>query len=166
MPATGRTTPVVSWVFAKLFHQIDIFTVERGVISTASSSTAAAMTSTATLSTIARYVPSTTADSANQSQRHVGLFRAIVFAMSHITAVLASLSFVVTKRSIEGRELTKLRAFQFVLTFRDGGSRVDDPPDSLQGFGYFLLVVCRDKTVEIFVLSGMRSGIGPFTFLD
>lgn len=49
-------------------------------------------------------------------------FGTIVFTMSDLAAVLASLIFIVTKGTVQSSKLTKLVALQFVLTFRNGCS--------------------------------------------
>jgi len=49
----------------------------------------------------------------------VPLFRAIILAMSNLSAVLAGLVFIVTKGTVERCKLTKLIPLELVLAFRD-----------------------------------------------
>jgi len=67
-------------------------------------------------------VTSLTADAADDAGREVLFLRAVVLAMTNLTAVLAGLVLVVAEGTIEGGKFTKLVALEFVLTFRDGSS--------------------------------------------
>lgn len=56
-------------------------------------------------------------DTADNASGKVLLLRAIVFAMTDFTTVLACLVLVVAESSVECGELTELVALEFVLTF-------------------------------------------------
>jgi hypothetical protein len=60
---------------------------------------------------------STAANATNDVSSEVSLFRTIVFAMAHTTAILTDLVFIVTKRSVQGSKLPQLITFMIVLTF-------------------------------------------------
>jgi hypothetical protein len=72
--------------------------------------------------TIASHVTSLTTDAADDAGRKVLFLRAVVLAMTDLTAVLAGLVLVVAKGTVEGSKLTKLVALKFVLALRDGSS--------------------------------------------
>lgn len=65
---------------------------------------------------------SVTTDTADDVGSVVLALGAVVFAVTNLTTVLASLVLVVTKSTVEGSELTKLVALQLVLAFGDGSS--------------------------------------------
>jgi hypothetical protein len=62
------------------------------------------------------------ADSADDVGCEVLLLRAIVLAMSDLSAVLASLVLIITECTVQGGELTKLVALELVLSFWNGSS--------------------------------------------
>jgi hypothetical protein len=63
---------------------------------------------------------STAANTTNDVSSKVLLFRAIVFAMTNSTAILANLILVITKSTVQGCKFPKLVAFMIVLAFRCG----------------------------------------------
>lgn len=65
---------------------------------------------------------SVTADSTNDVCSEISLLRTVVFAVTNLTTVLASLVFIITKSTVECSELTKLVALKLVLTFWNGRS--------------------------------------------
>jgi hypothetical protein len=62
-------------------------------------------------------VSSASAHTANDVSSEVTLLRAVVFAVADATTILADLVFVVTKRTIECRQLAKLVALVIILAF-------------------------------------------------
>lgn len=52
----------------------------------------------------------------------VSLFRAVVFSVTNLTAVLASLVLIVAESTVKSSELTKLITLELILTFWDGRS--------------------------------------------
>jgi hypothetical protein len=63
-------------------------------------------------------VSSAAAHTANDVSSEVTLLRAVVFAVADATTILADLVFVVTKRTIERRQLAKLVALVVILALR------------------------------------------------
>lgn len=59
-------------------------------------------------------------DSADDVGREVALLGTIVFSVTDLTAVLASLVLVITKSTVKRCELTQLLALELVLPFWDG----------------------------------------------
>jgi hypothetical protein len=70
-------------------------------------------------------VTSVTADTADDVGGVVLLLWAVILAMSNLTAVLASLVFVITQSSVQGGKLTKLVTLELVLTFGNGCGLMD-----------------------------------------
>lgn len=66
------------------------------------------MTSIATLAT-------------NDVGSEVALLGTVVFAVTDLTAILASLILVITKSTVESSKLTKLITLELILTFWDRG---------------------------------------------
>jgi hypothetical protein len=65
---------------------------------------------------------SITADATDDVCCKVALLGTIVLAMAYLTAVLASLIFIITERSVESSELTKLVSLELILAFRNRSS--------------------------------------------
>lgn len=65
---------------------------------------------------------SISADTTNDVRGKVTLLGAVVLSVADLTAVLASLVFIVTQSTVECGEFTQLIAFQLILAFWDGGS--------------------------------------------
>jgi hypothetical protein len=63
-------------------------------------------------------VSSAATHTANDVSSEVTLLRAVVFAVADATTILADLVLVVTKRTVESRQLTKLVALVVILAFR------------------------------------------------
>jgi hypothetical protein len=79
-----------------------------------------AVVSTArTIGTIACKVASVAADSTNNVSSEVLGLRAIVFPMADLSAVLASLVFVIAQSSVQRSKLTELVAFERVVALWD-----------------------------------------------
>jgi len=119
------------------------------------------------LGAVASHVASLSTDTANDAGREVLLLRAVVLAMTDLTTVLAGLVLVVAEGTVEGGKLTELVALEFVLTFGDGGSRLNDIVDKLLGLVDLLLGVGHDQAVKIFLLvAGMSRVRASLTLLD
>jgi hypothetical protein len=58
----------------------------------------------------------------NYVRGEVSLFRAVVFAVTNLTAILTSLVLIVTESTVESSKLTKLVALELVLAFWNGCS--------------------------------------------
>jgi hypothetical protein len=137
-----------------------------------------------TVGAIASHMPGLSADSANDTSSVVLFLRAIVFAVTNLTAILAGLVFVVTQRSVESSEFTKLVALKLVLTLRNGGSlyviricgacievaetySFNDIVDQLLRLVDLLFSIGHDKTMQIFFLvAGVSSVRSAFALLD
>jgi len=96
--------------------------------------------------------------------------RTVILAVSDLATVLASLVFVITKRTVQCSELAELIALEFILAF--GNRRglcnfigvefnqakfgctysLDDVVDKLFGFVYLLFRVGHDQAMQILVL--------------
>ncbi len=81
---------------------------------------------------------SLTTDTTDDARGEVLLLRTIIFAVTNLSAVLAGLVLVVTQGTVEGCELTKLVALEFVLAFGDGSSLYDMSMIVEEGFGQHL----------------------------
>jgi len=92
-------------------------------------------------------VTSITADTADNVGSVVLLFRAVIFAMTDLTAVLAGLVLVVTKGTVQSGKLAKLVPLELVLAFRDRSSRLYDIVDELLRLVNLLLCIGHDETV-------------------
>lgn len=68
---------------------------------------------------IPRHVARVAANATDDAGRVILAFRAVVLAMSYLTAVLTSLVFVITQGTVQRCEFTKLVTLQLVLAFRD-----------------------------------------------
>ena len=71
------------------------------------------------IGTVASHVTSVATNAADDAGGVVLLLRAVVLAMTNLSAVLASLVFVVSKCTVERGKFTKLIALELVLAFRD-----------------------------------------------
>lgn len=71
---------------------------------------------------ISSHVACVTTDTADDVGGEIALFWAIVFSVTNLTTILASLILIVTKSTVECCEFTKLVALELVLAFRDGSS--------------------------------------------
>ena len=65
-----------------------------------------------------RHVTSATTDSTDDTGSPVLLFGTVVLSMSDSTAILTNLILVVSKRSVERGEFSKLTSLVIVLSFR------------------------------------------------
>jgi hypothetical protein len=74
--------------------------------------------------TITGHMPCVATDTADDVGSEVLALRAIVLAVTNLTAVLASLIFVVSQGSVERSELAKLVTLELVLTLRNRSSLV------------------------------------------
>jgi hypothetical protein len=137
-----------------------------------------------TVRAIASHMTCLSADSADDTSSVVLLLRAIIFAMSDLTTVLAGLVFVVTKGSVEGREFAKLIALKLVLTFGNRCSlyavrmckeickitetySFNDIVNQLLRLIDLVLGIGHDKTMQIFFLvAGVSSVRSAFALLD
>lgn len=72
--------------------------------------------------TVASHVAGIAAHTANDAGSEVLLLRAIILAMSYLATVLASLVLIVTERSVQSSQLTKLVTLQFILALGNGSS--------------------------------------------
>lgn len=61
-------------------------------------------------------------NAADDAGGEILLLGTVILAMADLTTVLTGLVLVVTERSVEGGELTKLVALEFVLALRNRGS--------------------------------------------
>jgi hypothetical protein len=133
-------------------------------------------------------VTSIATDTADNVGSEVLLLRAVIFTMSDLPAVLTCLVLVVTQGTVEGGQLTKLVALEFVLTLGDRSSlghgqdsrlmekasivellshRFNDVVDEFLGLVDLLLGVGHDETVQVLLLVARVSSIGAsFAFLD
>jgi hypothetical protein len=73
-------------------------------------------------SAITSHVTSATTNTTDDVSSEVTLFRAVVFAVTDSTAVLANLVFIVSECSIQSSKFAELIAFVIVLTFGSGCS--------------------------------------------
>jgi hypothetical protein len=71
---------------------------------------------------ISSHVTCISTDATDDVGREVALFRAVVFSVTNLTTVLASLILIVSKSTIECCKLTKLVTLELILTFWDRGS--------------------------------------------
>lgn len=69
--------------------------------------------------TIPSHVAGITTNATDDACRKVLSLRAVVFTMANLTTVLTSLVLIVSKGSVERRELSKLVTLELVLAFRD-----------------------------------------------
>jgi len=115
------------------------------------------------IGTISSHVTSISTDTTDDVGCKVALFRAVVFSMTNLTTVLASLILIVSKSTIECCKLTKLVTLELVLAFWDRRRlrMLELWLESLQGKTYslndvvdqllrlvdLLLGVCHDQAV-------------------
>jgi uncharacterized membrane protein len=121
--------------------------------------TVAPVAASLAIGTITSHVTSIATNTTDDVGGEVALLGAVVLAVTNLTTVLASLVLIVTKSTVEGSQLTKLVALEFVLTLRDGCGRLNDVVNKLLGFVHLLLSISHDKAVEIFFLVASVSGI-------
>ena len=121
-------------------------------------------------------MPSIPTNATDDICSEVACLGAIILTVTNLATVLASLVLIVTQRAVQGGEFAELVALELVLAFRDRGGllnvskqyhkigwddytyRLDDVVNQLLGLVDFLLGVCHDQAVQIFVLiAGMSS---------
>ena len=134
-------------------------------------------------------MPSVATNTADDVGGEVALVRTIVFAMTDLAAILASLVFVVAEGTVQGGELAELVALKLVLAFGDGSGlyiisqdcvdcsvtgigrrnayRFDDIVDGDLGTLDLVFSISHDETVEVFFLIAGVCRIGAaFAFFD
>lgn len=72
--------------------------------------------------TVTSHVSRVATNTTDDAGRVVLTLRAIVLAVTNLSAVLASLVLVVSQGTVESSQFSKLISLQFVLTFRNGSS--------------------------------------------
>jgi hypothetical protein len=100
-------------------------------------------------------------DTADNTGSEVLFLGAVVLAMSNLATVLAGLVLVVSQGTVERSELSKLVALEFVLTFRNRCSSLNNVMNKLLGLVDLLFGISHDKTVQVFFLVAGVSGIRP-----
>jgi hypothetical protein len=127
----------------------------------------APVASSLAVGTITSHMARVTADTTDDVRSEVALLGAVIFAMPDLTAILASLVLIVTKSTVERRQLTKLVSLEFVLAFWNRGSRLNNVVHKFLGFVNLLFSICHDQTMKILFLVASVSGVrSAFSFLD
>lgn len=144
-----------------------------GITSTNSSRTSAAdavvapVAASLAVRTVTSHVTSVTTDTTDNVGGEVALLRAVIFTMTDLTTVLASLILVVTKSTVKSGELSKLVPLELVLTLRNRGSRLDNVVNQLLGLVDLFFSVCHNQAVKVFFLVASVSGVrSTLSFLD
>lgn len=170
---TARNMAVFTWCTARKFlHELLHFTIDSITCTNSSRRTAVAavvtpISASLPIGTVAGHMSGISTNAANDVGSEITLLRTIVFTMSNLTTILASLVFIVTKSTVEGGKFSELIPLELVLAFRNGRSRLDDVVHQFLGFVDFFFSVCHDKTMEIFFLVASVSGVrSTFSFLD
>jgi hypothetical protein len=163
--ATCATRQFVHELLHLTIHSI----ASTGTGSTTSVRTSAVAPVTASLAvrTITSHMACIATNTTNDVGSEVTLLRAVILAVSDLTTVLASLVLIVTESTVKGSELTELVALQFVLAFRDGGSRFNDIVHKLLSLVDLFFGIGHNQTVQIFFLVATVSGVrSALSFLD
>ena len=129
-------------------------------------------------------MPSIPTNATDDICSEVACLGAIILTVTNLATVLASLVLIVTQRAVQSGEFAELIALELVLAFRDRGGllkvskqldkigwddtyRLDDVVNQLLGLVHFLLGVCHDQAVQVFVLvAGMSSVRLSLSFFD
>ncbi|KAF2484203.1 hypothetical protein BDY17DRAFT_123818 [Neohortaea acidophila] len=109
---------------AELVHELLIVVIHGVADAAAGWASIAPVLAPLAVGTVTRHMSGVSADSADDVGGEVTCFRAVVFAVADIAAILAGLVLVVTKGTVEGGKFAELVAFEFVLAFGDGGGLV------------------------------------------
>jgi hypothetical protein len=151
-----------------LLHlSVDSITTANGSAARIETSSVAPIAAPLAVRTVTSHVPSIATDTTNNVGGEITLFRTVVFAMADLTAVLASLVLIVTKCTVKRSQLSKLVPLEFVLSFRDRGSRLDNIVHQLLCFVNLLFSICHNQTMKVFFLVASVSSVrSAFSFLD
>ena len=108
--------------------------------------------------------------SSTQTTDDVGIVHSLLGAfpspVSLFSTVLTELVFVVSKRTVERGQFSKLISLVVVLSFRSRSSSLDDSVDQCHAVFDFCLIISHDETVE-FVILVMRECVrSAFALLD
>jgi hypothetical protein len=146
----------IGWGAARKFlHELLVLSVNGITSANAASGRArssartivAPISTTLSIGAISSHVTCISTDATDDVGREVALFRAVVFSVTNLTTVLASLILIVSKSTIECCKLTKLVTLELVLAFWDRGSSLNDVVDQLLRLVDLLLSICHDQAV-------------------